>query len=477
MRERVTIIGAGPGGYVAAIRAAQMGAEVTLLEKEGVGGTCLNWGCIPSKVLKNTAEMLHHFGRADEFGLTLQGEISLDYPSLLARKDRIVQDQAGGIRAILERRKVRFIEGTATLEGEHRVRVRRSGGGDLDVFWDKLILAVGSRPFSIPSFPFDGRRVLSSDHVFRLKRVPESLLIVGGGVIGCEFAMIFSAFGAKVTLVEALSRLLPLPSVDEACSKVLQREMKKQKIECLVNRTVERIEERAGKCRVSVVSPSLGKGSKDGGEEALIRDVDKVLVCVGRRPNTDGMGLETIGVETDERGWILCNERMEASVAGVFAIGDVLGPARPMLAHVASREGLTAAENALGGARTMGYDAVPSAVFTMPEVADVGLTENQARERGYNLRTDSVLFRSLGKPHVIGEIAGEAKLVSDTETGKILGVHIIGPGAGDLIAEATLALRKGCTVRDLADTIHAHPTLPEIMMELALKAADRPLHG
>ena len=477
MARRVTIIGAGPGGYVAAIRAAQMGAEVTLLEKERVGGTCLNWGCIPSKVLKNTAEMLRQFERAGEFGLTRQGEIRLDYPSLLARKDRIIHDQAKGILAILDHQKVRYLEGTATLDGDHRVRVRRSDGSSLEVSWDKLILAMGSRPFKIPDFPFDGERILSSDHVFQLERVPESLLIVGGGVIGCEFAMVFSAFGIRVTLVEALSRLLPLPSVDEACSKVLQREMKKQKIECMVNRTVERIEERAGKCRVTVVSSAVAEGSNQRNEKSVIRDVDKVLVCVGRRPNTDGMGLEILGVETDQKGWLLCNERMEASVADVFAIGDVLGPARPMLAHVASREGLTAAENALGGAKTMRYDAVPGAVFTTPEVANVGLTENQAREQGYNLRTDSVLFRSLGKPHVIGEIAGEGKLVSDAETGRILGVHIIGPRASDLIAEATLALQKGCTVQDLADTIHAHPTLPEIMMELGLKAADRSLHG
>lgn len=477
MAQKITVIGAGPGGYVAAIRAAQLGGEVTLVEKERVGGTCLNWGCIPSKVLKTTAEMLHRFKRAGEFGVALEGTPTLDYPSLYARKDRVVKDQAKGIHGILEHHRVHYLEGSAVIRDDRSVRVTSPDGSHVDVPWDKLILATGSRPLNIPAFPFDGEIVLSSNHAFGLKEIPESLLIVGGGVIGCEFAMIFSAFGVKVTLVEALARLLPLPSVDEACSRVLQREMKKQRIEFMVNRTVENIEAPEGKCRAIIGPSPFAEGLKERDKKPLSRDVDKILVCVGRKANTDEIGLESIGVQTDERGWIVADEKLKTSVPGVFAIGDVLGPARPMLAHVASKEGLAAAENALGGEKIMTYHAVPGAVFTLPEVADVGLTEVQAREQGFTVRADSVLFRSIGKAHVIGEIAGEAKIVSDAVTGRVLGVHIIGPHASDLIAEGTLAVQTGCTVQDLAETIHAHPTLPEIMMEVSLKVMDRSLHG
>ncbi len=477
MAPKILVIGAGPGGYVAAIRAAQLGADVTLIEKEKVGGTCLNWGCIPSKVLKTTAEMLHSLKRAEAFGVSLGDAPTLDYSSLSARKDRVVQDQVKGIHGILAHHGVRYLEGTAALRDQRSARVTLPDGDHVDVPWDKLILATGSRPLEIPALPFDGERVLSSNHAFELKEIPASLLIVGGGVIGCEFAMIFSAFGVKVTLVEALSRLLPLPSVDGACSKVLQREMKKQRIEFMVNRTVERVEEAAGRGRAIIGPSSFAEGLKEKDRKPLARDVDKVLVCVGRKANTDGIGLETLGVQMDERGWIVADETLRTSAPGVYAIGDVLGPVRPMLAHVASKEGLAAAENALGGETAMTYHAVPGAVFTFPEVADVGLTEAQARDQGLAVRAHSVLFRSIGKAHVIGEIAGEAKIVSEAETGRVLGVHIIGPHASDLIAEGTLAVQTGCTVQDLAETIHAHPTLSEIMLEVSLKAMDRSLHG
>ncbi len=477
MAKRIIVIGAGPGGYVAAIRAAQLGAEVSLIEKERVGGTCLNWGCIPSKVLKTTAEMLLGLKRAGEFGITLERPATLDYDLLSARKDRVVLEQAKGIRGLLEHHKVRYLEGTAVIGDDHVVQAGLSDGGHLDVPWDKLILAMGSRPLDIPAFPFDGRVVLSSNHAFELKEIPQTLLIVGGGVIGCEFAMIFSAFGAKVTVVEALSRLLPIPSVDEACSKVLQREMKKQKIEFLVNRSVEKIEKLEGQCRVTVGPSPLAENLQEREKKILTRDVSKVLVCVGRKANTEGMGLERVGVKTDERGWVVVDENLKTSVPDILAIGDVLGPARPMLAHVASKEGLTAAENAFGGEKSVNYHVVPGAVFTLPEVANVGLTEAQAEKKGVPVRADSVLFRSLGKAHVIGAIAGEVKIISNVETGRVLGVHIVGPHASDLIAEGTLAVQRGCTVQDLAETIHAHPTLPEIMMEVSLKAMDRSLHG
>jgi dihydrolipoamide dehydrogenase len=280
-----------------------------------------------------------------------------------------------------------------------------------------------------------------------------------------------------VTVVEALSRLLPLPSVDEDCSKILQREMKKRKIEFMVNKTVDRVEDHKKKLRVTLgPSPFLDKPSiRD--KEPLVREVDKVLVCIGREPNTNGIGLEDLGVKRDEKGWILADEGMHTNISGVYAIGDVLGPSKVMLAHIASSEGMVAAENAMGEKRTINYDVAPGAIFTTPEIANVGLTEEQAKSRGYGVRSDSVLFRNLGKAQVLGEIEGQAKIISDMETGKILGVHLVGAHATDLIAEATLALQMGCTVKALAETIHPHPTLAEVMMETSFKAVGKSLHG
>ena len=477
MATRLTIIGAGPGGYVAAIRAAQQGADVTLVEKDEVGGTCLNWGCIPTKVMVTTAEMIERFQRASEFGLAVNGPVLPDMERLMARKQKVVQDQVGGILKLLDHHEIPLLKGTARIVAPDRLRVTREGGEPVEVQWDRLILAPGSESLAIPGLPFDGKRIISSNDALDLTAIPESILIVGGGVIGCEFAFILSSLGSQVTVVEAMDRLLPLPSVDEDCSKVLQREMKKRKIRFMVNRAVESVDESEGKLRVNIGPSPFTKELKERDSKPVTMEVEKVLVSVGRVPCTKDIGLKDIGVRTDKRGWIIANDRMETSAPHVYAIGDVLGPAKIMLAHVASAEGFVAAVNAVGGNREMDYDTIPGAIFTMPEVADVGLTETQAREGGYDVRADTVLFRTLGKAQVIGEIAGQAKIVSDAETGKILGVHIIGPHATDLIAEGTLAVQTGCSVKDLAKTIHAHPTLSEVMGEAAFRATDMPLHG
>jgi dihydrolipoamide dehydrogenase len=302
-------------------------------------------------------------------------------------------------------------------------------------------------------------------------------MILGGGVIGCEFAFLLSALGSRVIVVEALDRVLPLPSVDEDCSKVIQREMKKRKIQFMVKRTAQSVERSGGKLRVTIGASPFITEPGERGKQPLVVEVDKVLACIGRRPCTQNMGLENIGVTLDPRGWIVADERMQTGVPGVYAVGDVLGPSKVMLAHVANMEGAVAAENAAGGDRSMDYGVVPGAIFTMPEVADVGLTEAQARERGFPVRSDTVLFRTMGKAQVTGEIAGEAKIVSDAATGRILGVHMVGAHATDLIAEGTLALKMQCTVKDLAETIHAHPTFAEVMLEASFKAMDMSLHG
>jgi len=477
MTSRITIIGAGPGGYVAAIRAAQLGAEVTLIEHDNVGGTCLNRGCVPSKVMRASAEILEKLHRAQEFGINVTEKVYPDMQRLMARKQKMIRDQIKGIFKLLNHHKVRYLKGYAYIEEANLIKVKLPDNTIHEVPWDRLVLSMGSEPLNINSFPFDGKKIISSNEALCLSEIPESLMIVGGGVIGCEFAFIFAALGSHVIVVEALSRLLPLPSVDENCSKVLQREMKKRKIKFIVNQTVERVEDKEGKCHVTLGPSPFDTIQKEQGLNQQQVEAEKVLVCIGRKPNTANFGLEKLGVKTDEKGWIIADERMETNIPGIYAIGDVLGPAKIMLAHVASKEGSLAAENAMGRNRTMDYNIVPGAIFTMPEVANVGLTEAQAKKQGHNVRADTVLFRNVAKAQVIGEIAGEVKIVSDTETGRILGVHMIGPHATDLIGEGTLAIQMECTVKELAETIHAHPTLAEIMLETSYKALGKALHG
>ena len=467
MPTRITILGAGPGGYVAAIRAAQLGAEVTLIEREKIGGTCLNWGCIPTKTLKTTADLLENLRRAPELGVDLDGRVRLNMGRLMARKQEVIEAQATGILKILKSYKVQYLQGDGRVLDPSRVRVETAARGTMEVVSDRLIVATGSRPMPIRAFPFDGKRILSSSHALDLQEVPEAILIVGGGVIGCEFAFIFSSLGSRVIVVEALSRSIPLPSVDPDCSIILQREMKKRKIQFHLNRTVEAAEIVGDRVRVTIGPSPMAQGLKERDRQPVLEEVDRVLVCIGREPVTQGMGLESLGLETDPRGWLVANERMETNVPKVYAIGDVLGPSKVMLAHVASAEGLVAVENGMGGDREMDYDAVPSAVFTSPEMACVGLTEDQARERGLGVKADTFLFRALGKAQAMGEIAGQVKVVADAHTGRIIGVHMIGPHATDLIAEGTLAIRMRATLDDVASTIHAHPTLSEALREVS----------
>jgi len=322
----------------------------------------------------------------------------------------------------------------------------------------------------------DGERVISSNHALSLKEMPARLLIVGGGVIGCEFAHIFSALGVQVTIVEALDRLIPIPAVDADLSKVLLREMKKRKVRCLIGRAVTGVETVAGALKVQLgASPLLPAPARGVKPETL--EVDQVLVSVGRTPNTDGIGLEHTGVKTDARGWVEADHGMRTADPRIFAIGDLLGPARLMLAHAATAEGQVAAANALGGDRRLDYRAVPNAIFTAPEMASVGLSQAQALESGMAVEAATALFRTLGKAQVLGEIAGEAKVVWESTAGRIVGVHLIGPHATELIAEATLIVKQRLTLSDLAETIHAHPTLAEIMQEVAFKGLGRALHA
>jgi len=475
MSKKTAILGAGPGGYVAAVRAAQLGADVTVVENDQVGGTCLNWGCVPSKILKTTADRMDISRQFGEFGIVTTGEIRLDMEILTKRKERVIQIQREAIEKLLRHNRVRHERGKGRILGYGKIEVNRLNGESEILSWDKLLIATGSSTSEISAFPFDGKRVISSNEALFLNDIPESIVIVGGGVIGCEFAFIFAGLGSKVTVVEAMGRLLPLPSVDEEISKVLQREIRKRKIDFFVNRTVRGVKYGQSGLYVNIgLSPF---SDKTEGKEPLVVETEKLLVCIGRRPNTDDIGIDSIGITTDKQGWIQVNNKMGTNIENVYALGDVLGPDKIMMAHVASAEGIVAAENAMGGNRTMKYDVIPGAIFTTPEIAAVGLTETQALNKGIKIRADTVLFRNISKAQVLGDIAGQVKMISQRDTGKILGVHIIGPHATDLIAEGVLAVKRGCTVKQLSGTIHAHPTLAEIMLETSLKALDRGLHG
>jgi len=476
MSLKLCILGAGPGGYTAAVRAAQRGAEVTLVEKEQPGGTCLNWGCIPSKVLITTAELYERLKRAASYGIAVGGEVQPDLAALQNRKAKVVGDQIEGLHKLFQHHRIRYLSGTGCITAPGILTVTEPDGQAANVAWDRLILATGTRPATLPGLAFDGTRIISSNDALSLKQLPSRILIVGGGVIGCEFAHIFSAFGVQVTVVEALDRLIPIPSVDADISKVLLREMKKRKVRCLIDRAVTGVEDAGGALRVAVgASPLLPAPPQAAKPETI--EVDQVLVSVGRTPNTDGIGLEHTGVKTDARGWVEADEAMCTADPRIFAIGDLLGPARLMLAHAATAEGQVAASSALGEAWRLDYGAVPNAIFTAPEMASVGLSQVQALEAGIAAEAATGLFRTLGKAQVLGEIAGEAKVVWDAASGRIVGVHLIGPHATELIAEATLLVKQGLTLADLADTIHAHPTLAEIMLEVAYKGQGRALHA
>jgi len=476
MPTKIIIIGGGPGGYVAALRAAALGGDVTLIEKENLGGTCLNRGCIPSKILKNSADIFLKFLKAENFGIKVQGQVNPDMKSLMNKKDKILATQRKGIADLLQHNSVIVEKGRAVIKSINCVEVALNDGDKKKLEYDKLIIATGTKPLNVADFPFDHKNILSSNDLLQLDTVPESIVIVGGGVIGCEFACIFSALGSKVTIVEAMSRLLPLPAVDEDCSKVLLREMKKRKIAVFCDTIVKSSDIKDGQISIYLeVSPFTDNPAPKKIKINVI-EAQKMAVCIGRSPLSFDLGLENIGLKTTAQGWIDVNAKLETSVEGVYAIGDILGPEKVMLAHVASHEGIIAGQNAMGHEGAMNYDVIPGAIFTMPEIGTVGLSEVEAMKKGYEVDAFSVNFRILGKAQAINELAGTAKMIVEKESSKVLGVHLIGAHATDLIAEATLAIQKGLTAKDIAHTIHAHPTLAEIMGELSLKACGTPIH-
>ncbi len=448
--KRIAIIGAGTGGYVAAIRAAQLGAQVTLVESAAVGGLCLNWGCIPSKSLLACAELGQKIKKAGEFGITITGTVSYDLARMVERKNKIVAGLVKGVRTLLKTWNVELVEGRGVLADAKTVRVVKPDGTDTTLRADAVILGTGTTPPSPPNLPIDGTHVITSREALDLTTIPENLLIIGGGVEGCEFASLFSTLGTKVTLMEMLPRILP--AEDEEVVALLTAELQKQGVRIQTGVRVEKVAVGA-----DGVTATLADGSAV--------TVSKVLVSIGRRFNTGGLGLAQAGVSLGRRGEILVNERMETTAPGVYAIGDVVGKA--LLAHVASAQGKVAVRNILGHPTTMRYDVIPAGIFTFPEIGRVGLTEQEAKQQGLEIKVGKFRPIGLGKAHVSGETTGLMKVITDAKTGRIVGVHLVGAHAADLIHEAAVAMQMGATAETLAQTVHAHPTMPEGLMEAA----------
>jgi dihydrolipoamide dehydrogenase len=455
---RLVIIGAGPGGYVAAIRAAQRGARVTVIENQALGGVCLNWGCIPSKALLSVVELGERVNKGAELGLTVEGPVRYDLGRMMARKNAVVEGLLKGIAALFRTWKIEHVEGRGQLIDERTVQIVKHDGGEARVQADAVIVATGSSWPNLPSFPIDGRRIITSKEALDLTEVPASLLIIGAGVEGCEFASLYSGLGARVILVELMSRILPLE--DEEIAAFMTRELQKRGVTIHTGTTVEKLDRGNG---------SVKAWLKDGTEVVA----DMLLVSVGRGLNSGGMGLEKVGVQLGQRQEILVDDRLATNIPGIYAIGDVVG--KGMLAHVASAQGKVAVDNILGRPKEIRYDVVPAGIFTLPEIGRVGLTEQQVRERneGHGEPSDKTIkigrfrYASVGKAQAVGETTGLFKVIAEAKSGRILGVHIIGAHAADLIHEAALAMQVGAPAGTVADMIHAHPTLAEGLMEAA----------
>ncbi len=452
----VTVLGGGPGGYVAAIRAAQHTDSVALIEANEMGGTCLNRGCIPSKTLLANASLLHKIKHASLYGIHI-GNISFNYLEMVNRKDEVVQKIRTSLEALIKANKIKIFNGFGKLISPNEIKI--SGNDNEIISADKIIIATGSEPREIPAFPFDHQQIHDSTSILNMKNLPKNLAIVGGGVIGCEFASLFHELDVEVTILETLPSIISMEGID--LSKALTESFTKRGINILTNAFVEGIDKETNGLTIRL---------KDN--EPIV--VAKALVAVGRQLNTDGIGLEVAGVYVNEQGVIPVNEKMETNVPGIYAIGDIT--AKWMLAHVASHQGMIAADNACGLNARMHYDAVPSVTFTHPEVASVGWTPEKSKEMGYTIKISKFPFMALGKSQAAIETEGFVQIVSEPSTGKILGAQVIGHEASSLIAQLTLAKNNELTIDCITETIHAHPTIAEAWLEAALLANDIPIH-
>jgi dihydrolipoamide dehydrogenase len=467
---QVVVIGAGPGGYVAAIRAAQLGRKVVVVEREAIGGVCLNVGCIPSKALITAAALKEKVAHASVMGLELKGELTVDVAKLVGWKAGIVKKLTGGIGQLFKAHGIESIAGEAKLAGPGRVTVRERDGATTSIRCEDVVVATGSRPIEIPGFKFDEKDVWSSTGALAPTAIPKRLLVIGGGYIGLELGIFYSKVGSEVVVVEMTPSILP--GTDPELAQVVARSLQKRKVAVRLQTKAVGYERRGGLLAVTI--------EKDGQKEVL--EVEQILSTVGRRPNSENLGLETVGLKPDAKGFLAVDAQRRVVDANgkssphVFAIGDVAG--QPMLAHKASHEGIVAAA-AIAGDKSAAYDpvAVPAVIFTDPEIASVGLTETQAKEKGLEVAIGKFPFAASGRALSRNETDGFVKVVADKKTDAVLGVHMVGPDVSELIAEAGLALEMGATVEDLANTIHAHPTLPEALMEAAEMVHGRAIHA
>jgi len=450
----VLVIGAGPAGYVCAIRAAQLGQKTAIVDREWLGGVCLNVGCIPSKALLHNAEVAHTLRTGGkELGFTLDG-LKLDYGAAVRRSRQVSERLVKGVGFLMKKNKIEVLMGTASLEGAGKVVVTAADGAAKTVSAAHVVIATGARPAAIPGVAIDGQRVLTYREAILQESLPESVVIIGAGAIGLEFATVWNSYGAEVTVVEMLPRIAPLE--DEEVSKEISRAFNKRGIKTLAGTKVEAVEALKTKVKVTV----------SGAEGKQTLEASQALVATGFKPNSQDIGLESAGVKTDGRGFIEIDDRMAASAPGIWAIGDVTG--KLMLAHVGSAMGIICAENIAGAeTTTLNYEMMPRATYSQPQIASFGLTEAQAKERGYQPKVGRFPFQANGKALGLGDYAGWVKLIVDAKYGEILGAHMVGPDVTELLPELTLAQMMELTPAEIARNVHAHPTLSETLMEAA----------
>lgn len=466
-RFDAVVIGAGPGGYPAGIRLGQLKVKTAVIEREYMGGVCLNVGCIPSKAVIHAAKTFEKMGHTDDIGITIPGKPTLDMKKLQAWKGGVVTKLTTGVRGLLKGNGCEVIDGSAVLAGAtpdgHKIIVKTKAGGEQTIIAKNVILATGSRPIEIPGFKIDQQRVIDSTGALALDHVPARMVVIGGGYIGLELGMVYAKFGSKVTVVEAMPRLLG--TMDKDCVAVVERKLKKMGVEVMLNTKAKAWEDKGDR---AVLTVELADG-----KTATI-DTDKILMSIGRRPNSENLGLEAAGVAVDKRGFVIADDHLRTNVPGIYALGDLIGGM--MLAHKATKEGEVVAEVIAGHKAAFDVRAIPAVVFTDPEIATVGLTEDEAKAKGHKLKVGKFPFAALGRALSVNDTEGFCKVIADADTGELLGVHIVGNGASDLIAEATLAIEMGAVADDLRLTIHAHPTLAEATMEAAAAALGEAIH-
>ncbi len=462
MKFDVLVIGSGPGGYVAAIRAAQLGLKTGVIERENLGGICLNWGCIPTKSLLKSALVYDYFKHAEDYGISLNGQAEPDFMAIIKRSRGVADGMSKGVQFLLKKNKVEVLTGTGKLTGQHKVEVTDPDGKRTSIDSDHIILATGARSRELPNLKIDGKKIIGYRKALSLTELPESMLVVGSGAIGSEFAYFYNSIGTRVTLVEVLPNVVPLE--DEEVSKQLERSFKKAGMKVMTGSTVESVDTKGKKCKVKIKTKK--------GEEEI--EVDIVLSAVGISSNLEDIGLEDLGIET-ENGKIKVDEYMRTNVEGIYAIGDIVpGPA---LAHKASAEGILCVEKIAGHhTETIDYFNIPACTYTSPEVASVGLTENAAKEAGYEIKVGKFPYIASGKANAAGQKDGFVKMIFDAKYGELLGAHMIGANVTEMIAEIVVARKLETTGYEMIKSVHPHPTMSEAVMEAAAAAYGEVIH-